>query len=54
MLDSYTGSIKLRNELIKSKELTLVFYYAPWCQRSMDALKEFEMAAKEHLKQVRR
>ncbi|XP_077975133.1 thioredoxin domain-containing protein 11-like [Styela clava] len=52
IFDSWTGNLKLRDVIFDHSEVTVVFYYAPWCVRSMDALRELEDAASVLHKQV--
>nr|CAB3267392.1 thioredoxin domain-containing protein 11 [Phallusia mammillata] len=50
--DVFSGSLVERNWLLSSSEVSLVIYYAPWCVKSIKALKHFSKVAQEYQKQI--
>lgn len=52
VIDSPSGSLLIRNIVTSQFELTLVIYYAPWCAKSIAAMRQFEQAAEGMKSQV--
>ena len=50
--DVYTGDLEDRDYILQFSEVSFVFYYAPWCHKSMLAAKEFAQIAKDMYHQV--
>ena len=50
--DVYTGNLETRDYIWQFSEVSFVFYYAPWCRKSMLGAAEFGKVAREMHHQV--
>lgn len=54
VVDLYLGQIDQVERLRSVAEISLVFFYAPWCAHSIAARQELQQVAKKLARQVRR